>query len=178
MLSGIEPAPPSRRRFGLPVEIWIFLVAFVALQFWQGRDMQAGTMPPIAGQLADGRPTSLEAMLREAGGKPLLLYVWSATCPICRAEEGTIAALAEDWPVMTLAMQSGNAETVAKFMQERKLAYPALVDARGEIAWALGVRATPAWFIVDRDSAIRFSGMGYTTGWGLRARLWWAQTFA
>lgn len=178
MLSGIEPAPPSRRRFGLPVEIWIFLVAFVALQFWQGRDMQAGTMPPIAGQLADGRPTSIEAMLREAGGKPLLLYVWSATCPICRAEEGTIAALAEDWPVMTLAMQSGNAEAVAKLMQERKLAYPALVDARGEIAWALGVRATPAWFIVDRDSAIRFSGMGYTTGWGLRARLWWAQTFA
>lgn len=177
-MSAIEPAPPSRRRFGLPIEIWIFLIAFVALQFWQGRDMQAGTMPPIAGQLADGRPTSLEAMLREAGGKPLLLYVWSATCPICRAEEGTISALAEDWPVMTLAMQSGDAEAVAKLMQERKLAYPALVDARGEIAWSLGVRATPAWFVVDRRGDIRFSGMGYTTGWGLRARLWWAQAFA
>ena len=30
----------------------------------------------------------------------------------------------------------------------------------------------------DRRRAIRFSGMGYTTGWGLRARLWWAQAFA
>ena len=177
-MNAMEPAPPSRRRFGLPVEIWIFLLAFVALQFWQARDMQGGAMPSIAGQLADGRPVSLETVLREAGGKPLLLYVWSSSCPICRAEEGTIASLAEDWPVLTLAMQSGNAETVAKFMRERKLTYPALVDARGEIAWSLGVRATPAWFVVDGRRAIRFSGMGYTTGWGLRARLGWAQAFA
>ena len=177
MLSAPEPAPPSRRRFVLPWEVWLFLLAFVALQFWQGREMRTGAMPPIAGQLADGRPVSIESTLREAGGKPLLLYVWSSTCPICRAEEGTISALAEDWPVLTLAMQSGNAEAVAKFMQERKLAYPALVDVRGEIAWSLGVRATPAWFVVDRRRAIRFSGMGYTTGWGLRARLWWVQTF-
>ena len=107
-MSAPEPAPPSRRRFVLPWEIWFFLLAFVALQFWQGREMQAGAMPPIAGQLADGRPVSLESTLRDAGGKPLLLYVWSSTCPICRAEEGTISALAEDWPVLTLAMQSGD----------------------------------------------------------------------
>ncbi len=178
MLSALEPAPPSRRRFGLPWEVWAFLLIFVAIQFWQSREMQGGTMPPLAGQLADGGQTSLEAMLREAGGKPLLLYVWSSSCPICRAEEGAITSVAQDWPVMTLAMQSGDVEIVAKFMRERGLTYPALVDARGEIAWALGVRATPAWFVVDRSGAIRFSGIGYTTGWGLRARLWWAQAFS
>ena len=75
-------------------------------------------------------------------------------------------------------MQSGDVDTVAKFMRERGLAYPALVDMRGEIAWSLGVRATPAWFVVDRGGAIRFAGVGYTTGWGLRARLWWARAFA
>ncbi|MBX3675896.1 MAG: redoxin domain-containing protein [Rhodocyclaceae bacterium] len=177
-MSAVEPASPSRRRFGLPWKVWAFLLIFVAIQFWQSREMQGGTMPPLSGQLADGRQTSLEAMLHEAGGKPLLLYVWSSSCPICRAEEGTIAALAEDWPVMTLAMQSGDVDTVAKFMRERGLAYPALVDMRGEIAWSLGVRATPAWFVVDRGGAIRFAGVGYTTGWGLRARLWWARAFA
>lgn len=74
----MESLPPTRRRFGLPVEIWIFLIAFVALQYWQGREMQAGILPPIAGQLADGRQTGLDALLREAGDKPLLLYVWSS----------------------------------------------------------------------------------------------------
>lgn len=177
-MNAMEPVSPSRRRFGLSWEIWLFLLAFVALQFWQAREMQAGVMPPISGQLADGRPASLENILHEAKGRPLLLYVWSSTCPICSVSEGTIAGIAEDWPVLTLAMQSGDAVAVTKFMQERKLAYPALVDARGEIAWALGVRATPAWFIVDRSGAIRFSGMGYTTGWGLRARLYWAQVIS
>ncbi|MDR2240141.1 MAG: redoxin domain-containing protein [Zoogloeaceae bacterium] len=168
----------SRRRFGFPAGIWFFLAAFLALHFWQAREMHSGVMPPLEGRLADGRPVSLDAALREAGGKPLLLYVWSSSCPICRAEESVIASLAESEPVLTLAMQSGDAETVTRFMRERGLAYPALVDANGELAWSLGVRATPAWFIVDPQRAIRFSGLGYTTGWGLRARLWWARTFA
>lgn len=177
-MTALDPARPSRRRFGLPWEIALFLAAFVALQFWQGREMQAGTLPPVAGRLADGRAVDLDALLGAAAGKPLLLYVWSDSCPICRAEEGTIAALADDWPVLTVAMQSGEAGAIARIMAERRLAYPALVDARGELAWSLGVRATPAWFVVDRHRAIRFSGLGYTTGWGLRARLWWAQAFA
>ncbi|HMM54044.1 MAG TPA: redoxin domain-containing protein [Candidatus Desulfobacillus sp.] len=174
MLKRSRPAPPPGRRPSLLWRLGLFLLAFVALQFWQAREMQAGAMPPVEGRLADGSPASLAGALEGAGGKPLLLYVWSSSCPICRAEEGTIGALAADWPVLTLAMQSGDGAAVKAFMQERQLAYPALVDARGELAWSLGVRATPSWFVVDRTGAIRFSGMGYTSGWGLRARLWWA----
>jgi thiol-disulfide isomerase/thioredoxin len=177
VLSTLEPAATAKRR-RLPWEVGLFLLALIVIQLWQSREMVGGAMPPLAGPLADGRQTSLEAFVRDAGGRPVLLYVWSSWCPICRAEEGTIAALAADWPVLTLAMQSGDPDTVAKFMRERGLAYPALVDAQGELAWRLGVRATPAWFVIDRSGTIRFSGMGYTTGWGLRARLWWAQAFA
>jgi thiol-disulfide isomerase/thioredoxin len=158
-------------------EAALILALFVALHFWQTREMAAGAIPPVAGRLAGGGELALYDFLREAGGKPVLLYVWSTWCPICRAEEGTIAALSEDWPVLTLAMQSGDAATVAKFMGERGLRYPALVDTQGELAWRLGVRATPAYFVIDKTGAIRFSGAGYTTGWGLRARLWWAHAF-
>ena len=174
-----EAAPQKRRRrLRFLFEILFLLTAFAAIHFWQTREMVGGAMPPLAGPLADGRQTSLEAVVRNAGGRPVLLYVWSSGCPICRAEEGTITALAEDWPVLTLAMQSGDPDTVAKFMRERGLAYPALVDTQGELAWRLGVRATPAWFVIDRSGTIRFSGMGYTTGWGLRARLLWTQAFS
>jgi thiol-disulfide isomerase/thioredoxin len=174
-----EAAPQKRRRrLRFLFEILFLLTAFAAIHFWQTREMAGGAMPPLAGPLADGRQTSLEAVIRDAGGRPVLLYVWSSWCPICRAEEGTITALAEDWPVLTLAMQSGDPDTVAKFMRERGLAYPALVDTQGELAWRLGVRATPAWFVIDRSGTIRFSGMGYTTGWGLRARLLWTQAFS
>jgi len=154
---------------------WLaFAALFVAIQFWQSRDMAAGSMPAISGDLADGRPASLAATLREAAGAPVLVYVWSAWCPICRAEEGTIAALAAERPVLTVAMQSGDAAAVAKLMAERGTHYPTLVDENGTIGWRLGVRGVPAWFVVDGKGRIRFSGSGYTSGWGLRLRLWWA----
>lgn len=175
--AGEPAAKPLRRR--LPWrEVLVFIVVLVGVQLWQARDMATGTMPPLDGTLADGTRASLAATLAAAEGRPVLVYVWSAWCPICRMSEGTVTSLAEDWPVLTLAMQSGEAGEVAKFMAERGIAYPTLVDARGELAWSLGVRGVPAWFVVDGKGRIRFSGSGYTSGWGLRLRLWWASVHA
>jgi hypothetical protein len=42
------------------------------------------------------------------------------------------------------------------------------------IAAQWGVRAVPASFIVDGAGQIRFLEIGYTTGAGLRLRLWLA----
>lgn len=176
MLSDDPAAQPTKpalwRR--LPYrEILVFIVVLLGVQLWQGRDMATGAMPPLAGRLADGGEGSLAATLAAARGGPVLVYVWSAWCPICRVSEGTVTSLAEDWPVLTLAMQSGGVGEVAKFMAERGIAYPTLVDERGEMAWSLGVRGVPAWFVVDGKGQIRFAGTGYTSGWGLRLRLWW-----
>ena len=169
----MQPAKPAWWR-RLPYrEILVFIVVLLGIQLWQARDMATGTMPPLAGRLADGGEGSLAATLAAAQGRPVLVYVWSAWCPICRVSEGTVTALAEDWPVLTLAMQSGGIAEVAKFMTERGIAYPALVDERGELAWSLGVRGVPAWFVVDGKGNIRFAGTGYTSSWGLRLRLWW-----
>ena len=171
--TGEPAARPVRRR--LPWrEILVFVVILVGVQLWQARDMAAGVMPPLEGTLADGNRASLAATLAAAKGSPVLVYVWAAWCPICRMEEGTVTSLAEDWPVLTLAMQSGGAGEVAKFMAEREIAYPALVDEHGALASALGVRGVPAYFVVDAKGRIRFAGTGYTSGWGLRLRLWWA----
>ena len=170
-------AAPSRwrRRF---LEFAAFLALFAGLQYWQSRDMAAGAMPAVAGTLADGRPASLAAALAQAGGGPLLVYVWSSWCPICRIEEGAVESLAPDWPVLSIAMQSGDAAAVARFIAGRGIVYPALIDEQGEMAHRLGVRGVPAWFVVDGRGRVRFSGTGYTTSWGLQLRLWWAKVAA
>lgn len=177
---GTTPAP-TRRPFWRRLPSWevlAFLAIFVGLHLWQQRDMASGEMPAVAGYLTDGNKAGIVDALARAEGGPVLVYVWATWCPVCRVEEGTIKSLAEDWPVLTVAMQSGEAEEVAKFMARRGTAYPALVDARGEISSRLGVRAVPAWFVVDGRRQIRFAGAGYTTGWGLRLRLWWASKVA
>ena len=52
--------------------------------------------------------------------------------------------------------------------------FEARIDADGRIAQTYGLRGVPAFVIVDPAGQIRSVSLGYTTGWGLRARLWWA----
>jgi hypothetical protein len=40
-----------------------------------------------------------------------------------------------------------------------------------------GVRGVPTHFVVDAAGNVRFRVVGYATTWGLKARLWWAETF-
>jgi thioredoxin-related protein len=45
-------------------------------------------------------------------------------------------------------------------------------DPDGALAAAWGVRGVPTFFVVDSQGMIRFREVGYTTGLGLRWRLW------
>ena len=169
--------PPGIRWRRLGAQALLFVALLTAVEFWRAYDMVSGPVPPIAGRLADGREASLAQFIRAAGGRPVLLYVWGAWCPVCKLDEGAIASVAKEWPVLTIAMQSGGPEAVARHMKARGLDFPAIVDEHGEIVWALGVRSVPAYFVVDPQGAIRFRGAGYVTSWGLRLRLWWAAAF-
>jgi hypothetical protein len=87
-------------------------------------------------------------------------------------EEGSIDALSDEFNVVTVAMQSGNAGDINGYLREQGLDFPAIADPYGEIATRWGVRGVPASFVLDGDGRIRFASVGYTTGVGLRGRLW------
>jgi len=54
------------------------------------------------------------------------------------------------------------------------VSFPVVNDADNQISARWGVQAVPASFIVDTDGKIRYVEIGYTTGIGLRLRLWLA----
>lgn len=162
--------PGRLRRWALEVLILIAIVGAVTV--WQNRGLPEGAAPPLAGVRTDGGVAKVGP-----GGTAQLVVFWATWCPVCRAEEGNIIAVAEDWPVVSVAMQSGDAATVAKYLQERGNPVPAVIDADGFIAADWRVRGVPAHFILDPAGNIRFRVVGYATSLGLRARLWWAENF-
>ena len=105
----------------------------------------------------------------------MLVHFWATWCPVCRAEQDTIEALAKDHPTVTVAMQSGAAAVVAEHLNKEALSFPVLNDPDGAISAEWGVRAVPTSFVVDGAGQIRFVEVGYTTGLGLRLRLWLAR---
>ncbi len=151
-------------------EAALILVVVVAVGLWQTRGLPDGPAPLFGGTLLDGRPFALEEMR----GRPLLLHFWGTWCPVCRLELGNIAAIAEDHQVVTIAMNSGDAEELRAYMEEHQLHFPVIPDEQGTLAARYRVRGVPASFIVDPGGVIRFVEVGYTSELGLRARLWWA----
>ncbi len=152
------------------LELAAVLLVVWGVQAWQARNLPRGAAPALDGRLPGGRVVSLEAYR----GRPVLVHFWATWCPVCRLESGAIEAVARDWPVITVAMQSGTEKEVADFMQARALSFPVVVDPDGRIAGRWGVRGVPVSFVVDGDGEIRAALVGYTTGFGLRLRLWWA----
>lgn len=160
------------------LEALLIIALVVAVQLWQARGLPAGPAPALAGMLADGRPGSLADVLKDANRRPVLVAFWATWCPVCKAEEGNVNAVARDWPTLTVAMQSGDAAAVAKHLQQRELGFAAIVDADGALAADWQVRGVPTHFVIDGSGNIRFQLVGYATEFGLRARLWWVQRFA
>ncbi len=164
-------APRKSKWRGIAIEVLLFIAVVAAIRVWQQRDMVSGTAPVLQGTTLAGLPYKLPAH----PDHPVLVHFWATWCPVCRAEQGSIAAIAHDNPyVISVAMQSGKPEEVVRYMREQEISFPAINDTDGSISAAWGVHGVPASVIVGPDGRIRFVEVGYTTSLGLRLRLWLA----
>jgi len=152
------------------VFVGLMLAVYLGVGWWQHRGLVSGPAPALAAPLLDGSRFSLSAY----ADRPVLVYFWGSWCPVCRLEQDTVMGLAADWPAVTVAMQSGSDAELSAWLRERQLEFPVVNDPDGTLAASWGVRAVPAFFVVDRGGVIRFREVGYTSGVGLRLRLWWA----
>ena len=165
-----KPQKTPRRGQWL-IHLGVIVVVIVGLQWWRALPLATGTAPPLAGDLVAGGHFDLGAP-RE---RPILVYFWASWCPVCRMSNGEIDALAAEHPVITVAMQSGSEADLRAYLSREDLSFPVLSDPDGAVSHRWGVPAVPTSFVVDPDGSIRFSSVGYTTGAGLRARLWAAR---
>lgn len=147
----------------------VFLVV-ILVQWWQTREMAKGQAPEITGALIDGGEISLS----DYRGQPVLVHFWATWCPVCRAEDGTIHSLAEDYPVLTIATNSGDADEIRQYLSENQLSFPVLLDESGQLGTDWGIKGVPSSFVVNGAGEIESVAVGYTTEIGLRFRMWLA----
>ena len=152
------------------LETVALIALLLAVNAWHTRDAPSGPAPAFAGTLLDGTHASLV----DLRGRPALLHFWATWCPICGLEQGTIDALARDYPVLGVAMDEAPAEEIIDYMKEKAVDYPVIHDRDLSISRQYAIRGVPTSYILDADGNIRFVEMGFTTGIGLRLRLWWA----
>lgn len=160
----------GRRAWRWGLEIVLVLAVIFAVRTYMARDVVAGPAPAFVSHGLNGERLAVV----DLQGRPALVHFWATWCPICKAEQGTIQALAADHATITVAMQSGDATVVADYVRKHAWPVPVVVDDDGALARLYGVRGVPTTFVLDRHGQIRFVEIGYTTEIGLRLRLWWA----
>ncbi len=166
-MTGTVKAILRSKKFRIVAEIGFVVLVLAAVRAYQHRDLVSDTAPTLAGTTLAGVPF----VLSEAKQRPIIVHFWATWCPICRLEQRSIESIARDYPVMTVAMQSGAPAEIQHHLEKENLNFPVIADPFGDIARRWGVGAVPATFVIDAAGRVRFVEIGYTTGLGLRARL-------
>ena len=170
-----EAEKPSRRWRRRAAEVLLFIAIVISVQLWQTRDTPRGPAPEFAGRLVDGQPFDLATWRATHAGRPVMLYFWAEWCPICKTTAGNIGNVSADWPVTSIAIQSGTAAPVARVMDDKAYRWPTLPDPAAEVLRRYGLAGVPSFVVINPAGDIRFVAVGYTSEIGLRLRLWWAE---
>ena len=148
------------------ITLLLAVVVFSALSAWKSKDMLLGPAPVLAGYDLHGQLMTLEPK-----DEPTLVYFWATWCPICGFTISSIASIAEDYPVITVATTSGSEEEIETYLAQKSIRLPVMMDDSGDLGRHWGVTGVPAIFIVDSKGQITHRGLGYASEIGLRARL-------
>ena len=149
------------------------LVVMWGVNVWQTRTLPTGLAPNFTATLVNGESITLDQWRAKYPGQVVALHFWAEWCPICRTEENSVSRLSRDWPVLTIAMQSGDVTKVRGALVKRQLGWQTAVDPNGQITRTFGFGGVPALVVIDSKGHISSATMGYTTELGMRLHLWW-----
>jgi thiol-disulfide isomerase/thioredoxin len=153
-----------------------WVLAFVAFFLVMRGVMQGepirGSVPPLALENILGQPLAME----NYQGRAHMIHFWASWCPICALEIPAIEAMiSEGYPVINVAINSGDHAQVMAYALENGMDPNFIVnDPEGQLFAAFGAKAVPASFFIDAQGQVAFVEVGYTTGIGMRIRLWLA----
>ncbi|MGO2624974.1 MAG: redoxin domain-containing protein, partial [Psychrobacter sp.] len=123
----------------------MFAVIYTAVNWWRQPIMPAN--PQL--QLMDyqGQTVDLAALSHE---QPTLVYFWGTWCSVCSITSPTInkLAAANDYPVVTIAVQSGSNQELQNYLIEKDFIFTTINDQEGLIFDDWQGQVTPSYVVL------------------------------
>ena len=124
------------KKYGLYL---LFTVVIFAGQFLRSSNLVTGAPPTISQATLQNQPTL--ALISQG---PAVIYFWAEWCGVCRLMQSAISAINPDYPLLTVALRSGDEAEVNAYLQSKQLNWQVVNDQQGLIANAYGVTAVPS----------------------------------
>jgi thiol-disulfide isomerase/thioredoxin len=154
----------------LAIYLTVAIIVMTAIDFYRLKTQQSAQLPQSV-------LLQIQSHFSKPTKQPILLYAWGSWCPICSFTSPQVNALSEHFPVLSLAIRSGNNKEVKHYLQQKNYGFATLVDQHGSIAQQLNIKGTPAFFIIDQTGKVYYYSTGASTFFGLYLKLWLSQFF-
>lgn len=147
-------------------ELLILTIVFSAFSAYLQRDMIDGKAPQLSATGILGETLNLIDT-----EQPTLVYFWGSWCGYCKVTSPMVHAVAQDYRVISLAVESGSDAEIKQYMLQHDIDFPTINDTQ-RIHKKWGVRAFPSIYIIDKAGDIKFVTTGLSSSWGLKLRMW------
>jgi len=162
----------ARLRRWLP-DIAVFVVLLAGIHLYRTQDMLPtgnDPAPPLILQKLDGGTGGL----RDAGGRPALVYFFAPWCKVCAASSHNLRNLRrirdeEDLAVILVALDWEDHSEVTEYIDRHELDAPVLLgNLRTAQQW--GISVFPTYYMLDSEHRVSRRDYGYSTLLGLWLR--------
>jgi len=154
-------------------ELGFYLLVAVIIfagQFLLNHGLKTGKAPAISQQTLAGK----DAMQLINQG-PSIIYFWAEWCGVCKMMQQPLTEVSNDYPILTVAVKSGDRSDVQDYLNEKALNWNVVNDPLSKIAEKYLARGVPSIYFLNQRRDIVLTATGYTSEIGLRLRLWLAE---
>lgn len=113
-------------------------------------------MPDLKGKMVS---------LENFKGKVVLLHFWATWCRSCREDLPEIEALyrkyrSDGFEIVSVCVDKSE-DRFKRYIQNIPVSFTLIIDKNGDIADAYRFSGLPAWFLIDREGAIKNKHIGF-----------------
>lgn len=150
-----------------------FILLSFAMDYWRGRGLPDNNIPYDSYVDISGKQIDVNTL---SGNGLTVVYFWATWCGPCKVTSPSIKQLAKHYPVVSIALRSGENERLAKYFNNTEYEIPIVNDNDGIISKQWGVGVMPTVLFI-KDKKILSYTMGASGYPGLLARAWLAEVF-
>lgn len=148
--------------------LFVCLLGLLSLPVLAGGEKEQAIVGKPAPDFALKDTEGKEVKLSDFKGKVVVLEWINHECPVvnqahdAKQMTGTLAKF-KDEPVVWLGIDSSwfaedKKESITKWMKERKIEYPILLDAPGKVGQTYEAKTTPHMFVIDQKGVLAYAG--------------------
>lgn len=140
-------------------------VIAIAVDWWRGQVLFNKPLPVLNGVTLSGDNIDIIEMSKDGA---VLVYFWARWCPVCDFVSPAVNFTANYFPVVTVAMSSGDDVKMNQFLQYKDYRFNTINDNHNQIAQDWAMQFTPT-LMVFNDGQLKH----YTTGFTSLIGIWW-----